>query len=122
MPNSIDTSDWEWWCDYCLRGKQGYPSLPEDVEVEDIGGELLCDECAAATVTAVAQYNHSEETVWILYHHAKPPATETLHGTEFEKQDQHSLTEPVDVPTAIETIESYTDEESITLVPPFNEW
>ena len=110
-----------WWCDHCQRGKTGYPSLPEELGVTDLGGELICDECNEPTITAVAQYDFPDELVWVYYRQEEPPAVETIHGSEVQKQHEHIFEEPVDVPTATETIEDLSDKETVTLVAPFKE-
>ena len=119
MPDTDDTFDW--WCDYCQRGKTGYPSLPATVGVTDLGGELLCEECAAATITAVAQYDHRETSVWLYYRAEPPPPTERLDGTPAEKQAEHRFDPPVDVLTATETIEAIAEETPVTLVVPIDD-
>jgi hypothetical protein len=121
MPNSEEDADWNWWCDYCQRGKIGYQPLPDSMEVTDLGGELICEECSAPAITAVAQYDCSDERVWIYYRDNEPPAIETVQGKKAQKQDEHRFQEPVDVLTATDTIEEKADEDTLTLVPPYDE-
>jgi hypothetical protein len=129
MDDSLEDIEVELWCDYCQRGKSGYPSLPDDIELTDLGGVLICDGCDAETITAVAQYDrpdklaniYSNDSVWLYYRDEDPPPTEMIHGAKIRKRNEYRFDSPVNVPAATETIEELVDEESVTLVPPFDE-
>lgn len=129
MDDSIEDIDVELWCDYCQRGKSGHPSLPDDIDLTDLGGVLICEECDAQTITAVAQYDcpdelvnlYSTDKVWLYYRDADPPPTEKLHGTEVQKRSEYRFDDPVTVPTATDEIKQQAGTENVTLVPPFDE-
>lgn len=121
MSELSDDDETNWWCDYCQRGKTGYPRLPTDCGITDTGGQLICDDCNAPTVTAVGLFEYDSKSVWLYYRGQRPPDTEMIHRTKAPKQHELLFEQSVDVPTATDKIEQYSDRESIILMPPFDE-